>query len=180
MPYLGQHLDVLKPLFAHDNFALENLKANVHWDMWQSWPGLILAIGSLAGAWKWHKKQYWEAAQMVFASGAVFVTFTLAFYIRNIEGISQLAAIEFYESKKGEDCYIRTLGYKSFAHLYYSNKQPVVGDIHQDDLDSLLQNHQTKPVYLVAKLKDPAHPPSAPGFKEIYRKNGFVFLEKQP
>lgn len=180
VPYLGQHLEWLKPLFANDNFALENMKANVHWEMWQSWPGLVLAAGSLAGLWFLLKQRIWDGAQVIFASGALFVTFTLAFYIRNIEGISQLAAIEFYESKKDEDCYIRTLGYKSFAHLYYSNKKPIVGDVHQDDLDSLIQNHQSKPVYLVAKLKDPANPPTAPGFREIYRKNGFVFLEKRP
>ncbi len=180
VPYLGQHLDWLKPLFANDNFALENMKANVHWAMWQSWPGLVLAAGSLVGLWFLLKQRIWDGSQIIFASGALFVTFTLAFYIRNIEGISQLAAIEFYESKKGEDCYIRTLGYKSFAHLYYSDKKPIVGDVHQDDLDSLIQNHQNKPVYLVAKLKDPAIPPTAPGFREIYRKNGFVFLEKRP
>ncbi len=178
VPYLGQHLDLLQPFFAHDNFALENMKANVHWEMWQGWPGIVLALGSVVGYWFWQKNKIWDAAQVVFASGAMFVTFTLMFYIRNIEGISQLAAIEFYEKKKGEDCYIRTLGYKSFAHLFYSNKRPVLGDIHQDDLDSLINKNQSKPVYLVAKLSDPAHPPTAPGFRELYRKNGFVFLEK--
>jgi 4-amino-4-deoxy-L-arabinose transferase-like glycosyltransferase len=179
LPYLGQHLDLLKPLFANDNFALENLKANIHWELWQGWPGIVLAVGSLVGYWYWRINNPWNVAHIVFGSGAVFVTFTLAFYIRNIEGISQLSAIEFYESKKNEDCYIRTLGYKSFAHLFYSAKKPVVGDVHQDDMEHLLHEQQTKPVYLVAKLKDPNHPPTVEGFKELYRKNGFVFLEKK-
>ena len=179
LPYFGQHLDLLRPLFAADNFALENLKANVHWELWQGWPGGILAISAIAGTWYWMKDRVWEAAQIIFMGGAVFVTFTLIFYIRNIEGISQLAAIEFYESKAGEDCYIRTVGFKSFAHLFYASKRPVKGDPHQDDMDQLLQQPQTKPVYLIAKLTDPDKPPAIDGFKEIYRKNGFVFLEKK-
>ncbi len=180
VPYLGQHLDLLKPLFAHDTFALENLKANVEWELWEGWPGILLAIGSVAGWWYWKKGAIWETAQVVFFSGAVFVTFTLLFYIRNIEGISQSAAIEFYTSKATEDCYVRTVGFKSFAHLFYTNKRPVNGDVHQDDLEQLINEPQTKPVYLVAKLKDTLNPPVVPGFKELYRKNGFVFLEKQP
>jgi 4-amino-4-deoxy-L-arabinose transferase-like glycosyltransferase len=178
VPYLGQHIDWLKPLFAKDQFALENLKANIHWELWQGWPGILLAVGSIVGWYYWQKFHFWKASQIVFVSGALFVFFTLVFYIRNIEGYSQAAVIEFYESKSQEDCYVRTIGFKSFAHLFYSNKRPIHGDIHQDDLDSLLHGHPQKPVYLVAKLTDHEHPPHQEGFRELYRKNGFVFLEK--
>ncbi len=164
----------------HDNFALENLKANVKWELWQGWPGILLMLASIVAAWLWFKNRAWESAQVIFISGAIFVTFTLIFYIRNIEGFSQLAAIEFYQSKANEDCYVRTFGFKSFAHLYYSEKRPVTGDVHQDDLENLIHEQQTKTVYLVAKLTDPANPPVIPGFTELYRKNGFVFLEKKP
>lgn len=179
VPWLGQHLDLLKPLFVHDNFALENLKANVQWELWQSWPGILLLLASIGATWLWFKNRSWEAAQLIFMSSAIFVTFTLIFYIRNIEGISQLAAIEFYQSKANEDCYVRTIGFKSFANLYYSEKKAVIGDVHQDDLEKLINEQQTKTVYLVAKLTDPSNPPQIPGFTEIYRKNGFVFLEKR-
>lgn len=180
LPWLGQHTELIKPLFARDNFALQNLEATVNWETWQGWPGILLAAVSIYGSYLWFKNKAWEASQVIFIGGAVFVTFTLLFYICNIESISQRAAIEFYQSKADEDCYIRTFGFKSFANLYYSEKQPVTGDKSQDDWEQLISAGQKKPVYLVAKLSDPANPPSIPGFNEMYRKNGFVFFEKQP
>lgn len=179
IPYLGQHIEWLRPLFAADKFALENLKANVQWELWQGWPGGVLAITSVIATWYWYKGRVWEAARWAFGAGAVFVMFTLIFYIRNIEGFSQLAAIEFYAAKANEDCYIRPMGFKSFAHLFYADKRPVTGDRTEDDLPQLIAQPQDKPVYIVAKLTNPDNPPSLPGFVEIYRKNGFVFLEKK-
>ena len=44
--------------------------------------------------------------------------------MNRIEGYSQRAAIEFYKSNSGEDCYVQPLGFKSYAHLFYGDKQP--------------------------------------------------------
>ena len=36
VPFIGQRIDLLKPLFAKDAFALKNLEANVQWTGWES------------------------------------------------------------------------------------------------------------------------------------------------
>ncbi len=178
LPWLGQHIEILKPLFAKDAFGLANLDAAVEWSWWQSLPGLILAAASVMGAVYWTKYRPWLAAQTVFAGGAMFTAATLILIVQNIEGYSQRAAIEFYASKCGEDCYVKPIGFKSYAHLFYTCKQPVGTDVQVDDYQNLAYGNPHKKVYFVAKVNRLEELPNLPDCHELYRKNGFVFFER--
>jgi 4-amino-4-deoxy-L-arabinose transferase-like glycosyltransferase len=178
IPWLGQHLDLLRPLLSRDPFALANLDAQVSWSYLQGIPGLILLAGSIAGLYYWRKKQAFAAAQIVLSSGTMFMALTLIAIVPNIEGYSQRAAIEFYEGKCGEDCFIRPIGFKSYAHLYYACKRPLIGDIKQDDYENLAFGNPGKKVYFVAKITNLGDLPNLPGCHELYRKNGFAFFER--
>lgn len=180
LPYFGQHLDLIKPLFAADPFAMSNLEAEVSWELWQGIPGLVLVLSSIAGAWYWVKKKAWKTAQWMLAGGSVFVGGTLLFVVCNIEAYSQRAAIEFYEDKCGHPCFIKPVGFKSYAHLFYSCKQDPGPDKTVDNLDRLLNEPVPLNTYFVAKINR-LHPlPDIPGVREIGRKNGFVFFERKP
>ena len=88
-------------------------------------------------------------------------------FIRKIEGYSQRAAIEFYESKQGENCRIKTDNFFSYAHHFYQRQQP---------------GQQNKPgarQYFVGKIGRLEDLENQPGFVELYRKNGFAFFEKK-
>lgn len=178
MPYVGQHIEWLKPILASDPFALANLEAHVTWKFWQGLPGLILIVATLAAMYYWWKKQAWVAAQIAFVGSAVFTSMTLLLIVCNIEGYSQRAAIEFYESKCEEDCYIKPIGFKSYAHLFYSCKRPVTGDVTVDDQENLSHGQPGKKVYFVAKINRLEGLHELPGCHELYRKNGFVFFER--
>lgn len=164
MPYLGQHAELLQPFFADDPFALAALKADVKWEAWQGLPGLILAASSVVGLYFWQKKRPWLAAQTVFIGGALFAKLTMMFIVCNIEGHSQRAAVEFCESKCGENCAVQPVGFKTYAHLFYACKMPgaVCGK-----------------TYFVARISDLGTLPQMPGCRELYRKNGFVFFEQK-
>lgn len=161
-PYLGRHTEYLKPLFAGDAFALAALEAEVGWETWQGLPGLILAVSAMAGLYFWQKSRPWLAVQTVFAGGAVFAKLTMIFFLCNIEGHLQRAAIEFYKDKRGEHCAILPAGFKSCAQLFYAGKMPET---------------TAKKIYFVAKDGNPAGAVHLPGCRELYRKNGFVFFE---
>jgi hypothetical protein len=180
LPFLGQNLDLIKPLFAKDPFALANLDADVQWELWQGIPGLVLAVASVVGVYFWLKKRAWQTAQIVFVGGAIFVGGTLLFVVCNIEGYSQRAAIEFYESKSEEDCIIKPVGFKSYAHLFYANKRDPGPDKTIDDLPGMYYHKPNKPTYFVAKINRLNPLPEFPYIKEIGRKNGFVFFEWRP
>ncbi len=180
LPFAGQHIEWLKTLAARDPFAVANLDAAVNWYWWQALPGLALALGSVYGAVLWYKKQYWSGAQAAFGGGMVCTVFTLLMNVPNIEAYSQRAAIEFYQSKAGEDCYVKPVGFKSYAHLFYTRKPPVVGDTTLDDYPTLSRGNPGKKVYFVAKITNLQDLPELPDCRELYRKNGFVFYERNP
>ncbi len=179
LPWLGQHIEVLKPLFSRDPFALANLEAKVHWCWWEGAPGAVLLVSTLAASVFWLRRQPWEAAQIAFGGTALFVAFALLFFVPNIESYSQCAAVEFYESKMDEDCYVRPVGYKSYAHLFYTDKPPVKPNHTVDDFDNLAYGQPGKKVYFVAKITNLAELPRLEGCRELYRKNGFVFFVRE-
>lgn len=163
IPFFGKNTLFLQSFFANDPFALAALAADVEWEYWQGLPGLLLVVASLAGLYFWQKKQPWQAAQVVFGGGAVFATLAMMLIVCNIEGHSQRAAIEFYNSKCGEDCVIKPVGFKTYAHLFYACKK---------------QDSGGEKIYYVAKAGDLDSLPNAPSCRELYRKNGFVFYER--
>ena len=178
LPWLGKNMEQLRPLLARDPFALANLEAHVCWQLWQSLPGLILAGSSVAAGIYWWRHRPWLAAQIAFGGGAVGVGLTLLFIVPNIEAHSQRAAVEFYESKAGEDCFVQPVGFKSYAHLFYTRKPPVGADKTVDDYPTLAHGQPGKKVYFVAKITNLGELPTLPDVQELYRKNGFVFFER--
>jgi hypothetical protein len=120
------------------------------------------------------------ATQYLLAGGAIFTGGTLLFIVCNIEGYSQRAAIEFYERKAPQDCIIKPVGFKSYAHLFYGNKQDPGPDKTIDDFPGVYTQRPIKPTYFVAKVNR-IHPlEEFPYIHEIGRKNGFVFFEWNP
>jgi 4-amino-4-deoxy-L-arabinose transferase-like glycosyltransferase len=179
LPVAGQNIHWVRPLFGSDPFAQANLEADVDWYFWHGLPGLLLIVLTLAGWVLWRRHRVWEAAQLIFAGGAAFIAGTLLLCANNIEAYSQRAAIEFYERVCVEDCYVRPVGFKSYAHLFYSCKQPVA-NTKLDDLEVLMHGNPGKKVYLVAKIPNLEPVEALPDAHELYRKNGFVFYERIP
>lgn len=163
IPWLGMHPEFLRRLFSNDPFALEALEAETGWELWQGIPGILLFAASIAAWYFWRKNRPWLAAQTVFVAGAIFSKLTMIFIFCNIEGHTQRAAVEFYKSKRNEPCVITPLSFKTYAHLFYSCKQPGAVD---------------GKTYLVTKTGSSETIPDPSYHKELNRKNGFVFWEK--
>ena len=177
-PYFGMHPDLLRPLFD-DPFAQANLDANVHWTGWEVIPGLFLAV-LLAATLVWFRRgQTGRAVYVLFGGTAVFLFLTLIFFIKRIEGYSQRAAIEFFEVKAGEDAYITTHAYKSYAQYFYTRKQPLVNENGYQQ-DWLLSGPIDKPVYIVVKNPRAHELQGRADIEVVGEKNGFVFLRRKP
>lgn len=100
------------------------------------------------------------------------------FFVPRIEKYSQAAAIDFYKSKAGEDCYVEVYGFKSYAYLFYTKKQPPKNTM-DTDLDRLLKGEVDKPVYIVAKVTSEEDMKSYTKLEKIGEKNGFVFYKRK-
>ena len=123
LPFVGQNIELLKPLFQKDIFALKNLDAAIVWHRWESMVGFGFVIALIFVYFKFKNRFILRGSILLFVATAVFLNGILIVFINKIEGISQNAALEFYESKIPEDCYIQTHGFISYAHLFYSQKR---------------------------------------------------------
>lgn len=184
VPIVGQNIHWLRPLFQHDLFALKNLDANVQWSSISLLSGIfyLVAVMSFIFIVKkvglFPKLKYTEGGVVyLFFSTAIFVNLVLIQFINNIEGYSQNAAIEFYQSKAQEDCYIATFGYKSYAHLFYAQKRIPSNPMHSNN-EWLMRGAVDKPTYWVAKYTLKSHLDAMPNLQFIYEKNGFVFYKR--
>lgn len=178
LPIAGQNIELIKPLFQKDPFALANLEAEVRWTGWEVIPGLFLLLVLIGKTILIRRNQALRGFQLLFFGTSLFVMLTLFFFIGRIEGYSQRAAVEFYESKIDEDCYIISHGYKTYAHLFYARK-PVVGNNQSYDKNWLLHGYVDKNVYVVAKIHRADELRTIETLDELYAKNGFVFFKRK-
>lgn len=169
-----------------DPFAVENLNANVYWSGMEFLPALLW-IGILIWALRFfRKKKPWRATYTLFGGTSLVVLLILVFFVKRIEGYTQRANIEFFSSLEGEDAYIYTYGYKSYAHLYYPAKpydpDCALYDQPEDQRQEWLMNapEVDKPVYFSVRIQRAEELRAHPNFTEIGGRNGFVFFKRSP
>ncbi len=179
LPLVMRDPEAIKPLFAKDPFAQANLDAEEHWSGWEMLAGAWMVAVLAAGHVFFRARAYPKGILALFGGTALFVTLTLFFFIRKIEGYSQRAAIEFFEQRRGERCYVTTIGYRSYAHLFYARKPPV-NDPRAHDQQWLLHGDIDRPVYAVSKVTSVDEVRTLGTFREIGRRNGFVFFKREP
>jgi 4-amino-4-deoxy-L-arabinose transferase-like glycosyltransferase len=178
LSYLGQQPEKIQKLLDKDPFARANLDAQVHWTGWEFWPGLFLLLALLLFFRLLRRRGGATAYPILFLCTGCFVFFTLITFVKRVEGYSQRAAIEFYKSKIGEDCYVWTYGYKSYAQLFYTRKPPVQNPKSYDQ-DWLLRGSVDKTTYIVCKINRVEELSALGTLQEIGRKNGFVFFKRK-
>ena len=181
LPLVGNHIGWLQPLLQKDPFALGNIQAQVEWNYWLVLPGvLFLAAVILSFVWLRQRKKKKALLLLLVACTGVMQVLLTAFTPR-IERYSQHAALEFFQSLQGQDVYIRTIGYKSYAPYFYARVQPGQRKEAKDE-NWLLTGPVDKPTYFVSKItaKEWLLRDHGPRLRVLYEKNGFVFYERIP
>lgn len=180
LPIVDKYKDkIIASGMIKDDFAEENLKANVQWSGVEWVFGLLLIAGTITGIVCMRKKKYSKAIVVIFTSSLITINLASFVIVPKIEPYSQGAAIEFYESLQGKDCYVETLGFKSYAHLFYSRK-PLHSNLQNTNIDWLLNGEIDKDAYFVCKITSLEEVMTQhPQLKELYRKNGFVFFVRK-
>ncbi|HUR29832.1 MAG TPA: glycosyltransferase family 39 protein [Saprospiraceae bacterium] len=177
VPVIGWNIKKLIP-YVKDKFAQANMEADVHWSGFESAIGLLFLATIVVGIIYLNKKQFEKAAWTFFGGTAVVVFLASAIIIPKVERYSQGAAIDFFKERMGEDCYVTPLGYKTYAHLFYIQKPKPVNE-QSYDIEWLLHGDIDKPVYFVSKVDRPERFNKYTNLRELYRKNGFVFLKRE-
>lgn len=175
---IGLNVKRLAP-YVDDTFARGNMEADVHWTGFEGAIGILLIIALILGIRNLSRRNYSGAAGILFVGTAIVVFFASAIIVPKVERYSQGAAIDFFIERQGCDCYVHTLGYKSYGDLFYTHKEKPTNP-NAWDQQWLLTGAIDKPVYFVTKVDRVQHWENAqyPDIKELYRKNGFVFLKR--
>ena len=183
-----------------DPFARANLQADVQWYWWDGFGGCILLLGVLFYLFS---KQNKLKTILLFLSVTLCCLYTSVMIVPNIEGISQRANIEFFEKRQGEDCYVETVGYRSYAQYFYSKKQAytsaqkikidtvLMGGSSQPDTLTTKQKELNfsqwvlygkidKPAYFSIKIQNKQILDTLPDLNKLYEKNGFAFYKRLP
>lgn len=159
-----------------DAYAREALQASVRWTGFEKIPGFLLLGGTLLFLYYARTKTR-LALVVLFASSMVAINLMVLLITPKIEPYSQGAAIEFYQTKAPENAILETIGFKSYAQLFYGRRPAYLGKSVADSIFSF-NTHPQVPVYLVGKIqnkekdkKENTH------LVELYSKNGFVFYK---
>ena len=192
----------------HDDFSKQNFSANVNWQVYDIVPGVLLLLTVLTFIFLWNK----DKVVPLFGSlllGNVLVIFTASVLITpKIEQHTQAAAINFFESKENEKCYIFVTGYKSYASYFYAKIKPLrytdglnllnekfirnkgkksflaLSEVEKQEYDDnqkfwLLHGRVDRPVYFIAKSDDREGLEKESTIVELWNKNGFVVYQRK-
>ncbi|MCI4671260.1 MAG: glycosyltransferase family 39 protein [Bacteroidia bacterium] len=169
---------LLENVSIKDSFALEALKTEIHWGGYEFWPGIIILLGLVFVIWK--RNYFFQSSRLIFGINAVFLFLTLTWVVPQVEKFSQGAAIEFFESKAQEDCYLVSFNYKSYVPYFYGKVPPGQSQESKDKF-WLLMGEIDKPVYLSSKIKYKDRLMEVqPELEYLYGKNGFIFFVRNP
>ncbi len=178
VPLMGRSTDLLIDMInGKDLFAIENLKAVVFWSYYEVLYGLIFIAILIVVSVLFELKQKRVALAILLLSTTMMIQLLITLFVPRIEAYTQKAAIEFYKSKSKQPCYIETLGFKSYAPLFYGKKRVFLKPYTQG---FLLEYDVPQAVYFVCKnVKKEKYMKEYPNLILLYEKNGFVFFEKQ-
>lgn len=169
LPIVGMNISWLKETFTFDAFTEATLEAPVHWTYATFLPALWLIGVVTAFFILWRRLKFEFAFITLFSGVGLFVSIALIFFIGRIEQYSQHAAIEFCESKSGQQVEIQTLGYKSYVPFFYAKKPSF--EINQTEAGT--------PHFYIIKVDKRHKLEEYPNLEILYEKNGFIFLEEK-
>jgi 4-amino-4-deoxy-L-arabinose transferase-like glycosyltransferase len=162
-----------------DPFAVACLDANAGWTGYEFVVSLVLVSGIILFAIFWFKQRQ-KAVYILTGFVAAFIFLSMYLITPRVEMYSQRTAVEFFKSVSDEDAYLLTLGYKSYAQLFYGKSRDHMNPDSKDE-NWLLKGNIDKPVYISAKSYKKVHyQEEYPDLQLLYEKNGFAFFKRIP
>ncbi len=159
-----------------DDFAKGNLSLDGGWKGYEAYPGVFLLITVLMAIAQLFKHETMKGSFLLLLFMSFFIPIVLKVIAPRIETYSQNSAIEFYKSIEDQDCYVETVGFKSYAQYFYKKVQPWHSK--SEDESWLMSGKIDKPVYFVLKEGNLENHVNSE-MKELYRKGGFVFFKRE-
>jgi 4-amino-4-deoxy-L-arabinose transferase-like glycosyltransferase len=158
--------------YIQDGFVRGNLQSPVAWEGFEKWIGVIWSALILYTVWGKNGGSFQKF--LTFMVAGIFLIFAYSrFVVPKIEGYTQATPIDFYIAKSGQEVYVETVGFKSFAHLLYFQKQK--GSPTGEELMS--RSSVDRPTFFVMKSDAEDRFKYHPNLILINEQNGFLFYK---
>ncbi|MBL4863149.1 MAG: glycosyltransferase family 39 protein [Crocinitomicaceae bacterium] len=177
VPVILMNKESLYP-YMNDPFAVASLRTAVDWSGIELIGGIIFIIGVITAFVFMRKKMLGNAVKTIAATMAVTLLCVQFLILPKIESFTQGPAIAFYKELKGQDCYVESYGFKSYAQYYYF-EEPYGLSENRKTQSWLLTGEIDKPVYMVSKITN-TELDSHQNFKKIKSEGGFNFYRRTP
>jgi hypothetical protein len=178
LPLAGNYKDLLIP-FIKDDFAVACLNSLVKWNGYEYLIGVFYLLFIFISLIIIKRKQFFKGFIILFYATAFCIFFYLKAVVPKIEGYSQGPAINFYKSIAGQDVYVTTIGFYSYAPYFYFQKVPEA-NVNSNNKEWLLNGDIDKPVYIVAKSTAKNVFDNHPDCRFIKQEGGFAFYCRKP
>ena len=178
LPLIGRYKDLITP-YIKDEFAVACLNSPVKWNGYEFLIGAVYLVLIIVIIFMIKHRQFFRGIIIFFYATAFCIFFYLITVVPKIEGYSQAPAINFYKSISGQDVYVTTVGFYSYAPYFYFRKMPG-GNIQSSNKEWLLNGEIDKPVYIVSKSTSKVMFDKHPDCRFIKQEGGFLFYYRMP
>jgi 4-amino-4-deoxy-L-arabinose transferase-like glycosyltransferase len=183
---------------SKDPFLAAALTTEVSWQGWE-WIGGIFLIAA-GFIWRYGKViDFPKNLRLLLILNALAMFVSLAALAPRVELYTQGPARAFFESKSGSNCRLGTLGYKSYAHLFYGKVTEGPFDVpsfltyyksREKEIreglslqkawdDWLLYEKPDKEVYFSAKINQGEELKEHPNLDFLYQEGGYLFFRRK-
>lgn len=156
-----------------DPFVVGNLEATVDGFGGEWLVGVVFATVLILTL-RTMRRQLHSGVRILCMGTALTIFLTMPLIVPIIESISQRSAIAFFEAQQGEDVYLETYGYKSYAHYFYGRIQPSTShNMGEHALDG-----SQKPIMVSVKVNRlERFIEEYPNAQFLYEEGGFHFFQ---
>ncbi len=172
LPLVIYFIDAIKP-YINDPFAVAGLVKPVHWSGFEFLIGLVFIASVIVSTLKLFKAKVIKSVSIMSAGTGITLLLYSIFVIPKIEQHTQGSLIEFLQSVEGEDVYVTTSGFYSYAPYFYF-KQPNNSLDKRENKSWLIKGDIDKPVYIISKITD-TYLPTLPDLELIREEGGYRF-----
>jgi len=177
IPLIDYYKQWLIP-YLKDPFAVASLSESANWDGFEWVIGIFLLIVIIYSAIQFWRNKLTKGLYPLVVTNMLIIPLYLVWVVPKVEVYTQGPAIAFYQSLSGKDCYVESLGHKSYAQYFYTNTQPKT-NINYTNIAWLLEGEIDKPVYFVVKIHHLKNY-KLYHLKVVSQKGGFVLLLREP
>ena len=178
IPLVARYKGFIIP-YIKDEFAVACLNTPVKWNGYEFLIGAVYLLLLFVSMIMIKQKQFFKGILAIFYGTAFCIFFYLISVVPKIEGYSQAPAINFYKSISGQDAYVTTIGFYSYAPYFYFRKMPG-GNIESSNKEWLLNGEIDKPVFIVTKSTAKSLFDKHPDCIFIKKEGGFLFYYRLP